>query len=132
MLAFGSQVVLFGDHPGTGRPYFWVDDTPVEVPLSALPTINEHRARNWLVETGIASPQIGSSSGTLSTRPATLMTEPGASVTEGGRNDFIFHEARSLAESATSVEDLTDRLMGINVTLCMPPLPRREVQATVR
>jgi len=52
VLAEGSQVVLFGEHPGTGKPYAWVDDSPIDVPLTALPTITEEKARSWLYEIG--------------------------------------------------------------------------------
>jgi hypothetical protein len=46
VLCDGQQVVAFGEHPDTGRPYRWEDDlSPLTVERSELPYINEAEAR---------------------------------------------------------------------------------------
>lgn len=41
VLGQGQQFVAFGIHPATGVPYEWVGGTPLEVPFTALPAIDE-------------------------------------------------------------------------------------------
>ncbi|WP_245866856.1 bifunctional DNA primase/polymerase [Oceaniglobus roseus] len=57
ILGRGQQFVAFGIHPGTQRPYGWPNgETPLEVPLDALPVINREAAAAFLAETGPAEP----------------------------------------------------------------------------
>ena len=44
----GQQVVAYGIHPGTKKPYQWPGETPLTVPLSELPTIAEPSLRAFL------------------------------------------------------------------------------------
>lgn len=44
-LASGQQFVGFGIHPGTRQPYHWPHASPLDVPLSELPVMNEAQAR---------------------------------------------------------------------------------------
>jgi hypothetical protein len=39
VLGRGQQFVAFGTHPDTGKPYTWLTQTPLEVPLADLPEI---------------------------------------------------------------------------------------------
>lgn len=48
VLALGRQVVLVHLHPDTGQPYVWPEESPLDVPLSALPAVKEEAARRWL------------------------------------------------------------------------------------
>lgn len=49
ILGLGQQVVAFGIHPKTGRPYSWpLGETPLEVPLGDLPEIDEAAVDRFL------------------------------------------------------------------------------------
>jgi hypothetical protein len=50
VLAQGQQFVADGIHPDTGRPYWWLADSPAEVPVANLPIITEAGARVFLAE----------------------------------------------------------------------------------
>ncbi len=53
ILGLGQQFVAFGLHPGTGEPYSWpFGETPLEVPLSDLPMIDQTAAAAFLAEIG--------------------------------------------------------------------------------
>ncbi|QDC10092.1 hypothetical protein FHY55_12910 [Oceanicola sp. D3] len=52
-LGAGQQFVAFGTHPGTGQPYYWPEgETPLDVPLSDLPTLDAASAGSFLAELG--------------------------------------------------------------------------------
>lgn len=40
----GGRINADGIHPDTGQPYQWLDQSPLEVPLSALPVLSEVQA----------------------------------------------------------------------------------------
>lgn len=47
----GSQMVIYGIHPVTERPYSWVDGSGLnEIDISQLPVITEAQAMSWLEE----------------------------------------------------------------------------------
>jgi hypothetical protein len=51
VLAAGQQVVAFGIHPDTGRPYGWPDgDTPLDTRFDDLPLVDEVRIEALLAE----------------------------------------------------------------------------------
>jgi hypothetical protein len=51
VLAAGQQVVAFGIHPDTGRPYGWPDgDTPLDTSFEDLPLVDEVRVEALLAE----------------------------------------------------------------------------------
>lgn len=53
ILGFGQQFVAFGLHPGIGKPYSWpLGETPLEIPLSDLPVIDQTAAAAFLAEIG--------------------------------------------------------------------------------
>ena len=49
-LGLGQQFVAFGIHPDTGQPYHWVGDTPLDVPLDALPCVTRDQLLALKVE----------------------------------------------------------------------------------
>ena len=52
-LGAGQQFVAFGTHPGTGQPYYWPEgETPLDVPLGDLPTVDDATAGSFLGELG--------------------------------------------------------------------------------
>lgn len=63
VLGAGQQFVAFGIHPVTGQPYSWpLGDTPLDVPLDALPVVDEDGLRAFLGEIGAILPQEASGS----------------------------------------------------------------------
>jgi hypothetical protein len=51
VLGQGQQVVAFGQHPDTGAPYHWpLGETPLDVALDQLPTVNEAACRDLVAE----------------------------------------------------------------------------------
>lgn len=50
ILGRGQQFVAFGRHPDTGNDYYWVDDSPLDVPLDRLPLVDEASCRDLLTE----------------------------------------------------------------------------------
>lgn len=113
VLALGRQVVLFHLHPDTGQPYAWPDESPLDVPVSALPAVTEIQARRWLdAVTGVGS------------------TGKGLIAMPGNRHDVLFPLVRRAAMAASSLEDLTAEAHRLNTAVCIPPLPDSQVLAT--
>ena len=52
ILGAGQQFVAFGLHAATGRPYYWVDETPLDICLEDVPTIDHEAAAAYLAEIG--------------------------------------------------------------------------------
>jgi hypothetical protein len=48
VLAHGQQFVAYAVHPGTGRPYAWPDENPLDVPWDTLPVVTEEQVLAWL------------------------------------------------------------------------------------
>ena len=48
VLARGQQFVAYAVHPGTGQPYAWPDENPLDVIASALPVVTEVQVLAWL------------------------------------------------------------------------------------
>lgn len=59
ILGLGQQFVTFGIHPDTGKPYYWTDETPLDVPLSDLPLVDEATCTDLLNELAALLPPIG-------------------------------------------------------------------------
>lgn len=60
LLGKGQQFVAFGIHPSTRAPYYWAtDDTPLDVPLSDLPLVDEATCDTLLAELASLLPPIG-------------------------------------------------------------------------
>lgn len=57
VLALGQQFVAFGTHPDTGKPYYWPDQSPLDVPLADLPVVTEDMVRDWLEEAWALIPE---------------------------------------------------------------------------
>jgi hypothetical protein len=45
-LADGQQIVAYGEHPDTGRPYEWIGGSPDNVPIDQLPDITADAAKD--------------------------------------------------------------------------------------
>jgi hypothetical protein len=48
VLGLGQQFVAFADHPETTRPYEWPQDSPADLPVEALPLVDEAMIRDFL------------------------------------------------------------------------------------
>ncbi|MFC0202070.1 PriCT-2 domain-containing protein [Paracoccus rhizosphaerae] len=48
ILATGQQFVGFGVHPDTRAPYVWPEASPLDVPMSDLPLLDQDRARRFV------------------------------------------------------------------------------------
>lgn len=132
VLALGSQVVLFGEHPLTRRPYAWPEATPIDVPLCELPVVTEAGVSAWLgVQRAPASSKRQRSPRAPSV-PTSLPVRPGTLIERGHRNDALFHQALALAPVTGSVEELAGRLRQLNEIYCSPPLEASEVEAAAR
>lgn len=59
ILGLGQQFVTFGIHPKTRNPYYWTDETPLDVPLSDLPLVDEATCTDLLNELAALLPPIG-------------------------------------------------------------------------
>lgn len=131
VLGRGTQVVLFGLHPKTERPYTWPRATPLDISLKDLPLISEGGARDWL---GRQSRQPHPAKRRHRETAAAIVApfDCHDRVHEGIRNPFIFTEALTLATTVGSVDDLLFRLLGINDAPCWPPLPADEVRRTAQ
>jgi putative DNA primase/helicase len=65
VLAAGQQFVAFGVHPGTGRPYFWPFDSPLDLERDDLPGLTAERAARIIA----AAEEILARVGTLAGSP---------------------------------------------------------------
>jgi hypothetical protein len=59
ILGLGQQFVTFGIHPDTRKPYYWTDETPLDVPLVDLPLVDEATCTDLLNELAALLPPIG-------------------------------------------------------------------------
>ena len=75
VLAHRQQFVAYAVHPGTGRPYAWPDENPLERAWEALPVVTEAKVLEWLDAAYTALPD--------ALRPATLAGSAAASTWRG-------------------------------------------------
>ena len=62
VLGLGQQFVAFGIHPKTGQPYDWpTGETPLDVPLAALPLVDEAACQALLAELAAIVPSASES-----------------------------------------------------------------------
>jgi hypothetical protein len=50
LLADGQQVVVFGTHPKTGKPYSWFGGEPTSIEHEELPYVSEDEAKQFVAE----------------------------------------------------------------------------------
>jgi putative DNA primase/helicase len=48
ILCAGQQAVIFGKHPDTQKPYYWIDESILDVPITKLPAISKAEAADLL------------------------------------------------------------------------------------
>ncbi|MFC3086290.1 bifunctional DNA primase/polymerase [Tabrizicola soli] len=59
ILGKGQQFVAFGIHPDARKPYYWTGETPLDVPVSDLPLVDEATCADLLNELAALLPPIG-------------------------------------------------------------------------
>ena len=105
VLADGQQFVAFGIHPGTGRPYFWPDASPLDTERDHLPEITPEAARQVVAE---AERMLIRAGGMPITRRG-RQSKPGAEWTDGpeprGCRDLA--EARQVVKALRSIDPST-------------------------
>jgi hypothetical protein len=95
ILGRGQQMVAFGIHPGTGRPYDWpLGDSPLDVVLADLPRVDEERCRELLVEIAALLPSAKPPSGprkpgSSSSRTAAPKRQPGSAAPVRDERGFV-------------------------------------------
>ena len=84
LLCEGQQVVVFGTHPDTEKPYYWPDENLLEVPFSRLPVISEAQAKALLkdLEFELASKATEPNTTSLPPPATAPMVKPGSSLSE--------------------------------------------------
>ena len=50
LLADGQQVVVFGTHPKTGKPYSWFGGEPTSIKHEELPCVSEDEAKQFVTD----------------------------------------------------------------------------------
>lgn len=79
VMGSGQQIVGFGDHPVTKKPYEWIGDSPLDVPFIDLPEITPAQIADFLV----AAEAVLALYGTIKKRAA-----PARITTTGGGETF--------------------------------------------
>jgi putative DNA primase/helicase len=105
--ADGGLIVTPPSLHASGRPYEWEKS---DVPSLPKPP-------HWLLN--------------LIKSPPKQIAATGM-VNEGQRNDYLFNMALSYAQSGLGLEELTNKVMALNVRKCTPPLSDKEVERIVK
>ncbi len=116
IMALGRQAVLFAVHPDTGRPYSWIDETPLDVPVSALPEIGEAYIRQWLNPT----PQRGEMLPPSEGGDAAPLLPMGRVAFDGERGVALFSVAIAAARTAPDYEFVLAAVREFNAVKCFP------------
>lgn len=139
VLTDGQQLVAFGIHPGTGKPYSWHDKEPwVEgntattvLPSASLTELEDFL--NWIeVEYGNPLPSVPTPSVIVSDSFDLLAgyVEPNV-VAEGGRNDAVLRYVGHIRGKGTPESLVLNAALNFNTAKCRPPLDTAEVERIV-
>jgi len=80
----GQQMVVFGTHPDTQNPYYWSDESLLDVPISELPAITEAETKALLKDLNfeLASKATQPNTALLPLPAATPMVGPGSALSD--------------------------------------------------
>jgi len=120
LLGNKRQMVAFGLHPTTGRPYCWPRETPLEVHRDQLPAITAVQCAELRRATEVP---VGVPGGTT----VVEATADGTSAAAGGRNDTLFRLCKDAAQRFDTVEGLEAFAVEMNRSTFDLPLPEAEV-----
>lgn len=104
ILCEGQQVVVFGDHPDTKKPYHWEGESPLTVPVSGLPSIS----------VGAAEELIKALEMELSSRADTGSIQTNSPKSMEGRNGFLFSRGCALRAGGADQADVRAELQALN------------------
>ena len=78
----GQKMVVFGTHPDTQNPYYWSDESLLDIPISELPAITEAEAKALLKDLifELASKATQPNTALLPLPAATPMVGPGSAL----------------------------------------------------
>jgi hypothetical protein len=138
LLGDGQQIVAFGIHPETRKPYSWHGGQPGEIKRIALPSITEAEAHQLVEEaadlliTRHGYVRIGSPT-KCSERKSTdewlsLVHEP---IPEGSRNSTLARLTGHLLRHYVDPLVVVELMQSWNATRCRPPLDPEEVIRTI-
>lgn len=109
LLGLGQQFVAFGMHPDAGRPYDWPGgDTPLDVPLSDLPLVDDAGVNAFLSEASALLPEPAIIPGARRSSGASARQTPGpvrdtAGAVIDGRDGWLsgiaFHAVHDALEA---------------------------------
>lgn len=139
VLTTGQQLVVFGIHPDTGKPYHWHDNDPWaqgNALTSALPAVSSAALNvflGWIAATfGAHEPIKHAAAAKLDSVLSKLAgyIEPGV-VAEGGRNDAVLKYVGHLRGKGTPESVVLNAALNFNTAKCQPPLGTAEVERIV-
>ncbi|MEF2549987.1 DNA primase [Aurantimonas sp. A2-1-M11] len=91
----GQQIIAFGEHPDTGRPYEWIGASPLVVPFSELPVITAEAIDAFVAEAEAYLSERGTLIGTAG--PARVQPEYEPTAQRAPAGDGIWAELKSRA-----------------------------------
>jgi DNA-binding MarR family transcriptional regulator len=142
LLGPGKQVVIFGTHPSSGKPYFWPQSSPMTAVIDAVPwtTVEQLEELQVAMEARLR-PEATS---VKSQAPAILAAPKIAGKTttrehwtldylpeEGERADYLYWFAREKAAESQIESELEKALIAKNAAFSKP-LTKAEIHTTAR
>lgn len=139
VLTNGQQLVAFGIHPETGKPYHWHGNEPWaegNTIAAALPALSSDALQDFL---GWIEGKYGSRKPTIAGQTAVMgdvlsrlagYMEPEV-VAEGGRNDAVLKYIGHLRGKGTPESVVLTAALNFNAARCQPPLDNAEVERIV-
>jgi hypothetical protein len=137
-LGAGQQIIAFGTHPDTRKPYTWHGGAPGEITRADLPSIDEAEARRLVQTTtdmlvGNYGYQVASTSKRQGERTAgeewhRRVCEP---IVEGQRHTTLVQVTGHLLRHYVDPQVVLELMHAWNVTRCLPPLDPKHVANTV-
>jgi hypothetical protein len=139
ILGHGQQLVAFGTHPDTNKPYSWHGGEPGNITRADLPELTEALAQQFIREAASIMRAAGWAEGANGHAVSDFEKVYGpdwsalvqAGIGEGGRNDTIARLAGHLLQRHVDPLMTLELILAFNEARCRPPLDRAEVVRTV-
>ena len=104
ILCEGQQVVVFGEHPDTKKPYHWEGESPLTVPVSGLPSISVSAAEELIKALEME----------LSFRADAGGVDASSAKSLEGRNGFLFSRGCALRAQGADETAVATELQQLN------------------
>jgi len=104
ILCEGQQVVVFGEHPDTKKPYHWEGESPLTVPVSGLPSISVSAAEELIKALEME----------LSFRADAGGVDASSAKSLEGRNGFLFSRGCALRAQGADETAVAAELQQLN------------------